>query len=79
MRLQGCGVCASNLEPWQGKPWFRYPFAPGDPGHEGWGTIDTLGRGVQGLAEGQRVDRAVFDGRELSRPDSNLAKKSGAA
>jgi hypothetical protein len=21
-RLEGCGVCASNLPPWQGAPWF---------------------------------------------------------
>ncbi len=29
IRLEGCGVCASNLPPWQGQPWFTYPFAPG--------------------------------------------------
>ena len=33
VRLEGCGVCASNLEPWAGNPWVSYP---GDPG--GWGT-----------------------------------------
>ena len=55
LRLAGCGVCASNLEPFEGKPWFTYPFAPGAPGHEGWGTIDALGPGVAGWALGQRV------------------------
>ena len=24
-RLEGCGVCASNLPPWHGQPWFTYP------------------------------------------------------
>jgi threonine dehydrogenase-like Zn-dependent dehydrogenase len=55
LRLEGCGVCTSNLEPFEGKPWFTYPFAPGAPGHEGWGTIDALGPGVTGWAAGQRV------------------------
>ncbi len=53
--LEGCGVCASNVPPWEGRPWFRYPFEPGAPGHEGWGVIDKLGEGVAGLSVGQRV------------------------
>ncbi len=55
VRLQGCGVCASNLPVWQGRPWFNYPLAPGAPGHEGWGLIDAMGAQVQGLATGDRV------------------------
>lgn len=55
VRLEGSGVCASNLSPWGGQPWFEYPFAPGTPGHEGWGRIDALGEGVENLAVGQRV------------------------
>ena len=55
VRLEGCGVCASNLAPWAGAPWFEYPFPPGDPGHEGWGVIDRIGPGVAGFAEGDRV------------------------
>jgi threonine dehydrogenase-like Zn-dependent dehydrogenase len=55
VRLQGCGVCASNLPVWQGRPWFDYPLAPGAPGHEGWGHIDAVGAEVQGLAVGDRV------------------------
>jgi threonine dehydrogenase-like Zn-dependent dehydrogenase len=55
VRLQGCGVCASNLPVWQGRPWFDYPLAPGAPGHEGWGYIDAVGIEVQGLAVGDRV------------------------
>jgi NADPH2:quinone reductase len=55
VRVEGCGLCGSNLVPWQGREWFRYPFAPGAPGHEGWGRVAALGAGVDGLAEGDRV------------------------
>jgi threonine dehydrogenase-like Zn-dependent dehydrogenase len=60
VKLDGCGVCGSNLVPWQGRDWFGYPFAPGAPGHEGWGRVAALGRGVEGLREGERV--AVLSG-----------------
>src|SRR5918997_234614 len=55
LRLQGCGVCGSNLPLWEGRPWFQYPAAPGSPGHEGWGVVDALGPGVTNLAPGDRV------------------------
>lgn len=55
VRLEGCGVCASNLGPWHGAEWFTYPFAPGALGHEGWGVVDALGDGVENLVPGQRV------------------------
>ena len=55
IRLEGCGVCASNLTPWSGPDWMSFPTRPGDLGHEGWGVIDALGDGVEGLAIGQRV------------------------
>ncbi len=55
LKLEGCGVCASNLEPWAGLPWLTYPGEPGGLGHEGWGRIDALGAGVSGLAVGDRV------------------------
>lgn len=53
--LEGSGVCASNLGPWQGLPWLRYPLGPGDGGHEGWGMVDALGAGVAGIRPGDRV------------------------
>jgi threonine dehydrogenase-like Zn-dependent dehydrogenase len=53
--VEGCGVCASNLEPWAGPDWMRFPTAPGALGHEGWGRIDALGPAVSGLRAGQRV------------------------
>jgi threonine dehydrogenase-like Zn-dependent dehydrogenase len=55
IRLEGCGVCGSNLPLWEGRPWFEYPSPAGAPGHEGWGVIDRLGPGVTGLAVGDRV------------------------
>jgi threonine dehydrogenase-like Zn-dependent dehydrogenase len=55
VRLEGCGVCASNLPLWQGRPWFSYPAQPGAPGHEGWGRVQEVGPGVKGLCEGERV------------------------
>ncbi len=55
VRIEGCGVCASNLPPWEGRPWFSYPFAPGQLGHEGWGVVDAVGDGVSSVAPGRRV------------------------
>ncbi|BDG02084.1 MDR/zinc-dependent alcohol dehydrogenase-like family protein [Anaeromyxobacter oryzae] len=55
VRLEGCGVCGSSLVPWQGREWFRYPFPPGAPGHEGWGRVAAVGQDVSGLAPGDRV------------------------
>jgi threonine dehydrogenase-like Zn-dependent dehydrogenase len=55
VRLEGCGVCASNLPVWEGRPWFSYPLEPGAPGHEGWGVIDSVGAAVNGFVAGERV------------------------
>ena len=55
VRIEGCGVCASNLPLWEGKPWFEYPLEPGAPGHEAWGRIDATGAGVTDFVPGDRV------------------------
>ena len=55
IRLEGCGVCASNLVPWSGPDWMTFPTEPGGLGHEGWGVIDAIGPGVSGLRPGDRV------------------------
>ena len=55
VRLEGCGVCASNLTPWSGPDWMTFPTDAGALGHEGWGVIDAVGEGVAGLAVGARV------------------------
>jgi len=55
VRLEGCGVCGSNLPRWEGRPWFTYPAPPGNPGHEGWGRVVARGRDVERIAIGDRV------------------------
>lgn len=55
VRLEGCGVCASNLVPWAGPEWMEFPTAPGSLGHEGWGVVDAVGDRVADLAPGDRV------------------------
>lgn len=55
VRLEGCGVCASNLTPWEGPEWMTFPTEPGALGHEGWGVVDAVGEGVSELAVGDRV------------------------
>jgi len=55
IRLEGCGVCASNLTPWAGPEWMQFPTEPGGLGHEGWGSIDAVGEGVTELIAGDRV------------------------
>jgi threonine dehydrogenase-like Zn-dependent dehydrogenase len=55
IRLEGCGVCASNLTPWAGPEWMQFPTEPGALGHEGWGVIDAVGPGVTEFAVGDRV------------------------
>ncbi|MFL5296917.1 MAG: zinc-binding dehydrogenase [Phenylobacterium sp.] len=60
VRLEGCGVCASNLTPWAGPEWMQYPTEPGGLGHEGWGVVDAVGPGVAGVAEGDRVAALSF-------------------
>jgi threonine dehydrogenase-like Zn-dependent dehydrogenase len=55
IKLEGCGVCASNIPPWEGRDWFRYPFTPGHLGHEGWGRIDAVGSDVLHFSIGDRV------------------------
>ena len=62
VRLQGCGICASNLPPFEGKPWFSYPMAPGSPGHESWGIVHCVGKDVRRVVPGDRVGLLSFHG-----------------
>lgn len=55
IKLEGCGVCASNIPVWEGRSWFKYPLEAGAPGHEGWGEIVAVGDKVFHLRPGQRV------------------------
>lgn len=60
IRLQGCGVCASNLTPWEGPDWMEFPTEPGGLGHEGWGIVDAVGAQVEGIERGDRVAALSF-------------------
>ncbi|WP_233280480.1 MDR/zinc-dependent alcohol dehydrogenase-like family protein [Devosia rhizoryzae] len=55
IKLEGCGVCASNLTPWAGPEWMKFPTEPGGLGHEGWGFVDAVGPDVGDLKVGDRV------------------------
>src|SRR4051794_22851999 len=67
LRLEGCGVCASNLTPWAGPDWMRFPTEPGALGHEGWGRVDKVGEGVDAVGEGDRV--AALSGKSYAEYD----------
>lgn len=53
VRIEATGVCHSDLHVIEEDGW-GHPY-PVLLGHEGAGTIEALGEGVQGLAEGDRV------------------------
>jgi threonine dehydrogenase-like Zn-dependent dehydrogenase len=65
--VEGCGICGSNGPPFEGRPWFQYPFPPGSPGHEGWGTVARVGAGVNDVVQGDRV--AFLSSRALAEYD----------
>src|SRR5689334_1854200 len=67
IRLEGCGVCASNLTPWEGPEWMQFPTQPGALGHEGWGVVDAVGKGVTSLTVGDRV--AALSGKAYAQYD----------
>jgi threonine dehydrogenase-like Zn-dependent dehydrogenase len=55
VKLEGCGVCASNIPNYEGRDWFSYPQEAGAPGHEGWGIVVDKGDKVDKLEIGDRV------------------------
>jgi 2-desacetyl-2-hydroxyethyl bacteriochlorophyllide A dehydrogenase len=75
VRIEGCGVCASNIPPWEGKPWFTYPLGPGAPGHEAWGRVEEIGDGVSDFKQGDRV--AILSTRAYA--DYDVCESSAAA
>ncbi len=60
LRLEGCGVCASNLTPWAGPDWMQFPTEPGALGHEAWGIVDAIGEGVEEVSVGDRVAALTY-------------------
>lgn len=76
IKLNGTGVCASNLPVWEGREWFKYPLEPGAPGHEGYGTVAQIGSNVKDFSPGDKValisyhTYAEYD----KAPESNVVK-----
>jgi threonine dehydrogenase-like Zn-dependent dehydrogenase len=60
IRVGGCGVCGSDMGPWKGLQGLSYPMPAGAPGHEVFGTVEALGRGVEGLSLGQPVTARTY-------------------
>jgi L-iditol 2-dehydrogenase len=52
LRVASCGVCASELDMWQGHSDVAYPRFPG---HEVSGTVEGVGAGVTAFAPGEAV------------------------
>ena len=61
IKLEGSGVCASNIPVWEGREWFEYPVSAGEPGHEGWGVIEAVGKGVKNVKKGDRVTALSYN------------------
>lgn len=60
IRVRGCGVCGSDMGPWKGIPGLSYPMQPGAPGHEVFGTVESVGPGVEGFTAGQPVTALTY-------------------
>jgi L-iditol 2-dehydrogenase len=52
LRVASCGVCASELDMWEGRSDIEYPRFPG---HEVSGTVERVGPGVRSLRPGDPV------------------------
>ena len=61
VRVEGCGVCGSNLPPWRGAQGTTFPLEPGAPGHEAWGRVEAIAGGDDSLV-GRRVAMLSYRG-----------------
>lgn len=61
IKIEGCGICGSNIPLWEGREWFNYPVQPGNPGHEGWGIIESVGKNVRNFKPGDRVTMLSYN------------------
>lgn len=85
VRIEGCGLCASNLPVWEGRNWFNYPRVAGTPGHEAWGRVDAVGSEVKDLRPGAHVTMLSYhafaeydlarDDEVVPLPDSLIGKQ----
>lgn len=55
VQMEGCGVCVETVAAWLGEGVREYPLAPGAPGGEAWGRVESVGEEVTGVAPGDRV------------------------
>ena len=55
VRLEGCGICKNSVSAWLGEGNCPYPLAPGAPGSEAWGRVESIGAEVVEVAPGDRV------------------------
>jgi NADPH:quinone reductase len=62
LRVEGCGVCGSDLNAWRGVPGTQFPLGPGQPGHEVCGVVAELGPGVDRLQPGQTATGMAQNG-----------------
>lgn len=80
IRIEGCGVCASNLAHWEGMPWSQFPMAPGSMGHEAWGIVDSIGPQVKNFSVGDRVTGLSYQSYaeyDISKSDALLKLPEG--
>jgi L-iditol 2-dehydrogenase len=59
LRIASCGVCASELDMWEGRAAIEYPRFLG---HEVSGTVERVGAGVDGFEPGDPVAAWVTEG-----------------
>jgi L-iditol 2-dehydrogenase len=55
VRVEAAGICGSDVEVLEGRRPAHYVRYPIIPGHEWAGTVDAVGPGVEGIAEGAAV------------------------
>jgi threonine dehydrogenase-like Zn-dependent dehydrogenase len=65
VRVEGSGVCGSNVPLWEGRPWFQYPLPAGAPGHEGWGVVEETGQRVCFLSDRAFAEHALVKREQL--------------
>lgn len=70
--LRGCGVCASNVPPFEGREWFSYPMPPAALGHESWGVTDD-GTPVASLAQNAYAEQVVVPREQTVELPADLA------
>jgi threonine dehydrogenase-like Zn-dependent dehydrogenase len=61
IKVTACGVCKGDFDTWN-RAHNEFPLEPGSPGHEPYGTIEQLGKGVTSVDVGDIVTAITFPG-----------------